>query len=423
MGMSPFKKILHNIMLYEFKGWRPVVDPSSFVHPQAAVTGNVIIGKNVYIGPGAAIRGDWGKIIIEDGCNVQESCTIHMFPGVTVRLMAGSHIGHGAIVHGATIGRNCLIGMNSVIMDNVVIGDESIVGALSFVKEGMIIPARSVVVGNPAKIVKEVSEDMLKWKTEGTAIYQALPREMKENWGECEAVVPGGLIRPEKSPDEQERGPGYRPWKETKGREDGPSGTIVEEPAAPYGRKKLTKEEYLEKEATSNLKHEYYKGDLFFMSGAKMDHNVITSNVMGFLANKLKRSGCQIFSSDVRVYVESEEFFTYPDLTIVCGKPITLGDDELNLMNPVIIIEVLSKSTADYDRNEKFGLYRGLPTLEEYLLIDSRSVLLEHYFKEKNNGWVSKKYKGLSDKLTIGTGNIKLPLEEIYANTRFPKLT
>src|SRR5580698_10190543 len=122
-------------MLYEFKGWRPVVDPSSFVHPQAAVTGNVIIGKNVYIGPGAAIRGDWGKIIIEDGCNVQESCTIHMFPGVTVRLMAGAHLGHGAVVHGATIGRNCLIGMNSVIMDNAIIEDESIIGALSFVKE------------------------------------------------------------------------------------------------------------------------------------------------------------------------------------------------------------------------------------------------------------------------------------------------
>ena len=212
-------------MLYEFKGWRPVVDPSSFVHPQAAVTGNVIVGKNVYIGPGAAIRGDWGKIIIEDGCNVQESCTIHMFPGVSVRLMAGSHIGHGAIVHGATIGRNCLIGMNSVIMDNSVIGDDSIIGALSFVKEGMIIPARSVVVGNPAKVIREVSEEMLKWKTEGTGIYQALPQEMKESWGACEAAVPGELIRPENSPDERERGPGYRPWKETKGREDEPGGT------------------------------------------------------------------------------------------------------------------------------------------------------------------------------------------------------
>ena len=104
-------------MFYEFNGHRPVVDPSAFVHPQAAVTGNVVIGKDVYIGPGAAIRGDWGQIIIEDGCNVQENCTIHLFPGVTVLLREGAHVGHGAIVHGATIGRNCLIGMNSVIID------------------------------------------------------------------------------------------------------------------------------------------------------------------------------------------------------------------------------------------------------------------------------------------------------------------
>src|SRR5580700_5308196 len=127
-------------MFYSFKGFIPVVDPSAFIHPQAVVTGNVWIGKDVYIGPGAAIRGDWGGIVIEDGCNVQENCTIHMFPGVTVLLMVGAHIGHGAIVHGAIIGRNCLIGMNSVIMDNVEIEDECIVGAMSFVKAGEKIP-------------------------------------------------------------------------------------------------------------------------------------------------------------------------------------------------------------------------------------------------------------------------------------------
>src|SRR5580693_3513530 len=173
-------------MLYEFNGHRPAVDPSAFVHPQAAVTGNVWIGRNVYIGPGAAIRGDWGRIVIEDGCNVQESCTIHMFPGVTVLLKEGAHIGHGAIVHGAVIGRNCLIGMNSVIMDNVEIGDECIIGALTFIKAGEKIPRRSVVAGNPAKILKEVSDEMLKWKTEGTALYQALPGEMREGWGPVE---------------------------------------------------------------------------------------------------------------------------------------------------------------------------------------------------------------------------------------------
>jgi phenylacetic acid degradation protein len=106
-------------MIYKFNHHIPVIHESAFIHPQAAVTGNVIIGKDVYIGPGAAIRGDWGRIIIEDGCNVQENCTIHMFPGVTVTLKRNAHIGHGAIIHGATIGINCLVGMNAVIMDNV----------------------------------------------------------------------------------------------------------------------------------------------------------------------------------------------------------------------------------------------------------------------------------------------------------------
>ncbi|MFQ5446689.1 MAG: gamma carbonic anhydrase family protein, partial [Saprospiraceae bacterium] len=143
-------------MLYEFSGFRPVVHESAFVHPQAAVTGNVIIGRDVYIGPGAAIRGDWGEIIIDDGCNVQENCTVHMFPGVTVRLSEGAHIGHGAIIHGASIGCNSLVGMNAVVMDNVEIGKECIIGALSFIPAGTIIPARSLVVGNPGKIIKQV---------------------------------------------------------------------------------------------------------------------------------------------------------------------------------------------------------------------------------------------------------------------------
>src|SRR6202163_4130739 len=130
--------------IFEFNGYKPVVHESAFIHPNATVTGNVIIGKNVYIGPGAALRGDWGQIVIEDGCNVQENCTIHMFPGVTVLLKAGAHIGHGAIIHGATIGRNCLVGMNSVIMDNVLLGDECIVGALSFIKTGETFAPRSL---------------------------------------------------------------------------------------------------------------------------------------------------------------------------------------------------------------------------------------------------------------------------------------
>src|ERR1041384_4764245 len=129
-------------MIYEFKGFIPVIHESSFIHPQAAVTGNVIIGKDVYVGPGAAIRGDWGGIVIEDGCNVQENCTIHMFPGVTVVLEQSAHIGHGAIVHGARVGRNSLVGMNAVVMDNATIGAECIVGALTFVPADMQIAAR-----------------------------------------------------------------------------------------------------------------------------------------------------------------------------------------------------------------------------------------------------------------------------------------
>lgn len=183
-------------MFYMYKGFRPVVHPSSFVHPQAAVTGNVIIGKHCYIGPGAALRGDWGQIILEDGCNVQENCTIHMFPGVTVLLKAGAHIGHGAIIHGATIGANCLVGMNAVIMDNVDLGDECIVGALTFIKQDEKIPSRSLVAGNPGKIIKQVSDEMIEWKTRGTGLYQELPGEMKERWEVCEALSEVEVNRP-----------------------------------------------------------------------------------------------------------------------------------------------------------------------------------------------------------------------------------
>lgn len=175
-------------MIYEFRGIKPVIHKSSFIHPQAAVTGNVTIGKNCYIGPGAALRGDWGEIILEDGCNVQENCTIHMFPGVTVLLKKGSHMGHGSIVHGATIGRNCLIGMNAVIMDNVILGDECIVGALSFVKDGAIFPKRSLIAGSPASLLRKVSTEMIAWKTKGTAIYQQLPAECHASLKPCEPL-------------------------------------------------------------------------------------------------------------------------------------------------------------------------------------------------------------------------------------------
>ena len=196
-------------MVCQFKNYIPVIHESSFIHPQAAITGNVIIGKNVYIGPGAAIRGDFGKIIIEDGCNVQENCTIHMFPNVTVLLKENAHIGHGAIIHGATIGKNCLIGMNSVIMDNVILEDECIIGALSFIKADQHIPPRSLLVGNPAKIIKRVSDEMLAWKSEGTKVYQQLTNDMKNEWKVCEPL--------REIPKENENfNSDYKTWNETR---------------------------------------------------------------------------------------------------------------------------------------------------------------------------------------------------------------
>ena len=196
-------------MIYEFNGFIPVVHESSYVHPLAAVTGDVIIGKDCYIGPGAAIRGDWGRIILEDGCNVQENCTIHMFPGKTIVLSKGAHIGHGAIVHGANVGENSLIGMNSVLMDDAIIGKECIIGALCFVPAKMEIPERSLAVGNPAKIVKQVSDDMIKWKTMGTALYQKLPQECFDTLKEVEPLREIESNRPDPSGN-------YATWEEIK---------------------------------------------------------------------------------------------------------------------------------------------------------------------------------------------------------------
>lgn len=172
-------------MIYQYKNFIPVIHPTAFIHPLAAVTGCVSIGKDVYIGPFAAIRGDFGEIIIEDGCNVQENCMIHMFPGVIVHLHKNAHIGHGAVIHGATIGENCLIGMNSVIMDDSIIGKECILGAMSFLPERSHIPDRSLVVGSPGKIIRSVTDDMIQWKTKGTELYQQLARDCHNELKEC----------------------------------------------------------------------------------------------------------------------------------------------------------------------------------------------------------------------------------------------
>ena len=196
-------------MIYEFNEYKPVVHESAFVHNLAAVTGNVYIGRDVYVGPGAAIRGDWGEIIIEDGCNIQENCTIHVFPGKSVVLRESAHIGHGAVIHGGKIGSNTLIGMNSVVMDDAEVGDECIIGALCFIKAETKIPNRKLVVGNPAIIKGNVSDDMLEWKSEGTKIYQELPLECMNTLRECESLRE---IPKDRSPQKTN----YKSWKETK---------------------------------------------------------------------------------------------------------------------------------------------------------------------------------------------------------------
>jgi phenylacetic acid degradation protein/carnitine operon protein CaiE len=406
-------------MLYEFKGHRPIVDPSAFVHPQAAVTGDVSIGRNVYIGPGAAIRGDWGRIIIEDGCNVQESCTIHMFPGVTVRLKEGAHIGHGAIVHGAVIGRNCLIGMNSVIMDNVEIGDECIIGALTFIKTGEKIPRRSVVAGNPAKILKEVTDEMLRWKTEGTAIYQALPGEMRESWGPVDEGEAEWRRRLEVTEyihigDHPGNKP-YKPWKEAS---EEPEDNVVKEPEAEYdGDRHFSLKDYLDVEKHSGLRHEFYQGTIFAMAGASQEHNRIVFNMTRSLILQMQGNSCDIFGSDQRVHIPSNSLYTYPDLTIVCDPPIMSGEEGMSMTNPSVIIEVLSPTTKDYDRTTKFRLYRDIPTFQEYILIDSRSVLVEHHYKDVNGQWICQTSDQFTDSLAVKTVDVSVLLSDIYKGT------
>ncbi len=184
-----------------FKGMIPVIHPSSYIHPTAVILGHVTIGKDCYIGPGAVLRGDWGKVIVGDGCNVQENCTLHMFPGKSVVLKDGAHVGHGAVIHGAELGVQVLVGMNSVVMDDVVLGDGSFVGALSLVPANKVFEPRSLIVGNPARRIKEVSDKMYNHKVEGTELYRKLPSEMDEISKEVEPLSEAPANRIEDFPD------------------------------------------------------------------------------------------------------------------------------------------------------------------------------------------------------------------------------
>lgn len=163
--------------IYAWDGIVPVIDATAFVHPDAVVIGDVIIGAACYVGPGAVLRGDFGRIVMETGSNLQETCVVHAFPGRDVVIEESGHIGHGAVLHGCHIGRNAMVGMNAVVMDEAVVGADSIVAALAFVKAATVIPPRSLAVGSPAKVIRTLSDDEIAWKSQGTAIYQRLALE------------------------------------------------------------------------------------------------------------------------------------------------------------------------------------------------------------------------------------------------------
>lgn len=162
--------------VYSLEGIVPVIDPAAYVHPSAVLIGDVIVGPECYVGPNASLRGDFGRIVLETGSNVQDTCVLHSFPGMDTVIEADGHIGHGAVLHGCRIGRNAMIGMNAVIMDGAEIGESSIVAAMAFVKSGLKLPARSLILGVPAKAIRELTEDEIGWKTGGTAVYQELAR-------------------------------------------------------------------------------------------------------------------------------------------------------------------------------------------------------------------------------------------------------
>lgn len=159
---------------YEIDGIRPVIDPAAFVHPTAIVIGDVIIGPRCYIGPAASIRGDFGRIVFEEGANLQDTCVVHGFPHADTVVEVDGHIGHGAVLHGCTVKRNALVGMNAVVMDEAVVGESAMVAACAFVKAAMVIPPRMLAAGIPAKILRELSADELEWKIAGTREYQQL---------------------------------------------------------------------------------------------------------------------------------------------------------------------------------------------------------------------------------------------------------
>jgi len=185
---------------YSFEGLVPVVDPEAFVHPTAVLIGDVIVGAGCYVGPGASLRGDFGRIILKPGSNVQDNCVMHSFPGQDAVVAENGHVGHGAVLHGCVVGREALIGMSAVVMDGAEIGEGSFVGAMSFVRAGMIVPPRTLVAGVPAKVVRELQDKELAWKANGTQQYQELAKRSLAAMKQCDPLPAVEADRPQAKP-------------------------------------------------------------------------------------------------------------------------------------------------------------------------------------------------------------------------------
>ncbi|MCZ8020694.1 MAG: Uma2 family endonuclease [Cyclobacteriaceae bacterium] len=197
--------------------------------------------------------------------------------------------------------------------------------------------------------------------------------------------------------------------------------TETREPVSVYGKKKLTIEEYLSFERESGLKHEYYKGEIFAMSGASTRHNIVFSNLFIELGNKLKGKPCIPFGSDMRIHIPENTLFTYPDISVFCNSDIQIKEEDYSV-GPTVIFEILSPSTQHYDRGGKFKLYRDIPTLKEFILVDTESISVEVFRLNATNHWELEEYKAVTDNLYISALEISIPLSIIYTNTKLNRL-
>ena len=192
----------------------------------------------------------------------------------------------------------------------------------------------------------------------------------------------------------------------------------VNEAAVSYGKLHYTIEEYLEMENAASEKHEYYQGEIFAMSGAKLQHNIVTINLIAALKEKLKGKPCRPYGSDMRIHIPKNTLFTYPDISVVCGDPVSRNDDDMNFLNPTVIIQVASPATRNYDREAKFTLYRDIPTLKEYVLADPQAIRIESYFINANGNWELRDYRSIEDTLELRSIGVTISLTDIYEETK-----